>query len=408
MAEGTPEPAFARAAGRVGAAEPVAARSRNPVGRRFMVLGIVVALVAVGGGTYWFITRNDVSTDDAFIDGNVVQVAPRVTGTVLTLNVDDNQVVHRGDVLLTLDPRDYEVAVKNAKAALANAEAQAQVAAANLALTKSSTAATLEQAEAGVALARASLDQSQAQVTSADAQAYRAKRDEARYQKLLTADYASRQRFDQAQSDARTSAAQVVATQAGVALAQAQLNQALGKLDDAKTAPDQIAVREATLQAAEAQVGAAQAQLDQAELNLSYTKIVAPEDGVVTRRQVNVGNQVDRAQNLMALVIGQPWIIANFKETQLAGMLSGQPVKVEVDAYGKTFRGHVDSIQRGTGARFALLPPENATGNFVKVVQRVPVKIVFDEAPDPRFALGLGLSVVPTVDVGASPKRPKP
>jgi membrane fusion protein (multidrug efflux system) len=405
MAEGTPQTRLPpSASGR--AASPT---DRNPaLRRRFAALGIVVALVVIGGGAYWFITRNDVSTDDAFIDGNVVQVAPRISGTVLTLDVTDNQTVRRGDVLLTLDPRDDEVAVKNAQAALANAEAEARVAAANLSLTKASTAAALEQAEAGVALARAALEQAQAQVTAAEAQAYRAKRDEARYEKLLTADYASRQRYEQAQSDSRTSNAQLVAAQAGVTLAEAQLGQAQGRLDDAKTAPDQIAVREATLQAAEAQANAARAQLDQAELNLSYTKLVAPEDGVVTRRQVNVGDQVDRSQNLMALVVGRPWVTANFKETQLAAMQPGQPVKVEVDAYRKSFRAHVDSIQRGTGARFALLPPENATGNYIKVVQRVPVKIVFDDPPDPRFPLGLGMSVVPTVDVGAAPASHRP
>jgi membrane fusion protein (multidrug efflux system) len=370
--------------------------------RRFRILGLVTIVLAIGAGIYWLTTRNLESTDNAVIDGNVVQIGPKVSGTVLALHVNDNQVVKAGDPLLTIDPRDYEVAVASATAGLANATAQAERTRVNLKYARTTISASLDQAEAGVNNARAALSQAQAQVGVAEAEAQRATADLTRYERLVGTDFASKQRYEQAQSDARTTAARLRAAQQGVRASDAQLSQALGKLDEAKTVPEQVAIREAELKAAEAQVLAASATLQQAQLNLSYTKLLAPQDGIVTRRKVNAGDQIDKGQNLFALVVGQPWITANFKETQLTRMRPGQPVTVTIDAYpSRTFKGHVDSIQRGTGARFALLPPENATGNFIKVVQRVPVKIVFDETPDTAMALGLGMSVVPTVNVAA-------
>jgi membrane fusion protein (multidrug efflux system) len=374
--------------------------------RRILIVAGVIAAVVLAGAIYWYSTRNLETTDDAFVDGNAVQLAPRIAGTVVTLAIDDNQFVHKGDLLVALDPRDYEVAVENARAALANATAQAAVAQANLALTQASTAATLEQARSGVEYAKAAVSESNAQVVAAQAEAVRAREDAARYQQLVKVDAASRQRFEQAQAATRSADAQLRAAQDAVAVASAQVGQAQGKLDEAKTAPQQVEVRQAELAAAEAQVAAARAALDQAELNLSYTRIVAPEDGVITKRSVNPGDQVQKDQNLAALVFGKPWVTANFKETQLTRMRPGQPVSIVVDAYpGHRLEGHVDSIQRGTGAHFALLPPENATGNYVKVVQRVPVKIDIDGPLDPAHPLGLGMSVEPAVDVGADPSR---
>ena len=374
--------------------------------RRIALAAAVVALA--GGGTiYWLSTRDLETTDDAFVDGDAATISPRVAGPVVALRVTDNQFVHEGDLLLEIDPRDYQVAVENAKANLASAVAHEATARANFALTQATTAATLEQAESGVAYSFAALAQARAQVGAAEAEQFRARADTARYSKLVRTDFASHQQYEQAEAKSRTADAQLLAAQQGVKVADGQLSQAKGKLDEAKTGPQQVAVREAELKAATAQVAAAQAALDQAELNLSYAKIYAPHDGVITKRNVNAGDVVQKDQNLAAVVFGMPWVTANFKETQLTRMRPGQAVDVEVDAYpGKVFKAHVDSIQRGTGARFSLLPPENATGNYVKVVQRVPVKIVFDEAPDPRYVLSLGMSVVPTVNVGPGPSRP--
>ncbi len=367
------------------------------------MLGLIAVALAIGGAIYWFLNRDLVSTDDAYIDGNVVQVGPRVPGTVVTLHVNDNQPVRRGQPLVTLEARDYEVAVATARANLALANAQADKARINLGYGRTTTAASFDQALSGVDNARAALSQAQAQVTASEAEAQRARADLDRYERLVGTDFASRQRYDQAQADARSTAARLLVARQGIRAAEAQLGQAQGRLEEARTVPEQAAIRDAELKAAEAQQAAAQAALDQAELNLSYTRIVAPQDGIVTRRRVNAGDQVDRGQNLIALVIGTPWVTANFKETQLTHMQPGQPVTVTIDAYpGTKLKARIDSIQRGTGARFALLPPENASGNFVKVVQRVPVKIVFDESPDPNLVLSLGLSVVPTVDITAT------
>jgi membrane fusion protein (multidrug efflux system) len=368
-----------------------------------LLAGLIGVVALAGGGLYWFVTRHIVSTDDAFIDGDALQIAPRVGGPVVELRITDNQAVRQGELLLRIDPRDYEVAVENARAALAAAQAQAAMARANLDLTRATVAATLDQATSAVEHARANVTQSQAQVGAADAEQVRARQDALRYNQLVRDDFASKQRHETATAQSSTADARSRAAREAVKVAAAQLGEAQGQLEAARTAPQQIAVREAQLRSADAQVAGAQAALDQAELNLSYTQVRAPHDGVVTKRAVRQGDVVQRDQQLGALVFGTPWVVANFKETQLAGMRPGQPVEITVDAYpGVRFAGHVDSIQRGTGARFSLLPPENATGNFVKVVQRVPVKIVF-ETPPREFVLSLGMSVIPRVDVSVEP-----
>jgi membrane fusion protein (multidrug efflux system) len=286
----------------------------------------------------------------------------------------------------------------------------------------------VDQARAAVAAAQANLRQAQAQVAAAEAEAVRARADLERYQRLYRLDEVSRQQLDQVTATARTAEASLEAArtraaaaeaqiaearaaeqaargnlqqaQAQVSGMQAQVGEAQGKLAAANTAPQQIAVSQSQVQMASATIEQARAAVEQAELELSYTKIYAPEDGVVTRKAVAEGQFLQVGQPLMALVTGEIWVTANFKETQLDEIRPGQTVEITIDAYpGKTFKGHVDSIQRGSGARFSLMPPENATGNYVKVVQRVPVKIVFDEPPDPALALGPGMSVVPEVKV---------
>ena len=371
--------------------------------RRLLAIAVIGAAV-IGGATYWWLNRGLVSTDDAFIDGNTVTLSPQVGGKVLRLLIDDNQRVKAGDLLLEIDPRDYAAARDSAKASLDRALAAEVEASSNLDLTRATTTANIASAEAGLAQAKAALAQAAAQLQSSTAEAERAAADVKRYRELIKQNFATHQTLDQAEATARQSAAQQLSDTQGLSVAQAKIGEAQAALDQAHTAAQQIAVKEAELQSAKADVEAARAALHTAEINLSYTKIVAPQTGYITRRQVNAGDVIDKNQILATLVFGAPWVTANFKETQLTDMRPGQPVTIHVDAYpGIDFKGHVDSIMHGSGSHFSLLPPENATGNYVKVVQRVPVKIVFDEAPDTLepggHVLGLGMSVVPVVNM---------
>ena len=369
-------------------------------GLRRLVAILFIAAVVIGGATYWWLNRGLASTDDAFVDGNTVTLSPQVGGPVLRLLVNDNQSVKAGDLLFEIDPSDYQAAFASASANLDAALAGEAQARANLELTRASTAATVKEAESGLDLAKAGVGQAEAELTAAVAEAERAAADAKRYAALSKNDYATRQTLDQAQATARQTAAQQLADAQAVAVAKAKIGQAEAQLAQAQTAAQQIAVREAELRSATAAVEAARANLRTAELNLSYTRIVAPHYGYITKRQINAGDVVQKNQTLATLVFGQPWVTANFKETQLTDMRPGQPVDIEVDAYpGVAFKGHVDSIMHGTGSHFALLPPENATGNYVKVVQRVPVKIILDGPPDSEHVLGLGMSVVPTVNM---------
>lgn len=372
--------------------------------RKRTAVPAVFGVIAVLSGIWWFATRNDESTDDAFIDGDVVDVAPRIAGKVAAVHFADNQAVKEGDLLLEFDPADFEASLDRARADLAVAEARERSAAAQVALARSSTDAILEQARGGLAQARAALEQRKAQLDGAIADEERARADMKRYRALSASDHTSRQRLDTAEAEARRTAAAVRGARNAVDAARADVARAEGTLHDADTAAQQLAVREAEQAAAAATAKSARAAVRQAELSLSYTRVLAPHDGHIVRKNVAAGDVAQAGQKLAALVFGAPWVVANFKETQLARMRPGQPVAIAVDAYdGYTLRGHIDSVQRGTGAYFSLLPPENATGNYVKVVQRVPVKIVFDDALDPARPLGLGMSVVPTVDVSAAP-----
>jgi membrane fusion protein, multidrug efflux system len=383
----------------------------------------------LGAGLWWWLTRGYESTDDAQVDAHVTQIAARVSGTVLKVSVDDNQEVDAGTVLVEIDPRDYQVAVAKARAELADAEASALAAQSNVPITATSTSSGVSTAQGSVEQARsaaeasgkeieaahARLSAAQARLREAEANATRTARDVERLRGLLAKDEVSQQQFDAAVAAADaarattdTARSQIAEAEANVRMAesrqaQAQVGeqQARAALRNAQTGPQQVAAMRARAASAQARVEQAKATLQQAELNLQYTVVKAPAKGIVSKKTINPGQVVQAGQPLLALVqTGDVWITANFKETQLADMRPGQKAKIEVDAFGgKEFQGHVDSIAAATGARFSLLPPENATGNFVKVVQRVPVKIVLEPNQDPEHLLRPGMSVTPTVYV---------
>jgi membrane fusion protein (multidrug efflux system) len=388
-------------------------------------IGIVVLLVLAVGAWVWA-SRGRESTDDAQVDAHVTPIAARVGGTVLEVPVTDNRMVEAGTIVLRIDPRDYEVAIERAKAELADAEAAAVAAQANVPITSNAATggvaaarggvaaaeAGIGEAQQGVEAAQARLATAQARQREAEANAVRAGKDVDRLKGLLAKDEVSQQQYDAAAAQAQALAAaadsaksQVTEAQSGITAAQSRLNsahagveQATANLRSAQTAPEQIQAIKARAASAQALVQQKQAALKQAELNLDYATVKAPVKGLVSRKTVEPGQVVQAGQPLMTIIpLDQVWITANFKETQLASMRPGQRVVVDVDAYDRGFNGKVDSIAAATGSRFSLLPPENATGNFVKVVQRVPVKIVLDEGQDPEHLLRPGMSVTPTV-----------
>ena len=394
---------------------------------RARLLIAVVIVLLIGAGVWYWLTRGRESTDDAQIDSHVTQVSARVAGTLVKVAVDDNQTVDAGAMLVELDPRDYQVAVDRARAELADAEAAAQAAQTNVPITSTTASSNILTARGGVAqaqsgivaaehevaAARARLTTAQAKLREAEANATKATRDVERLRGLLAKDEVSQQQFDAAvaAADAQRAAAdssgsQVAEAEAGVPAAQSKLmqaraaeQQAHAELQSAQTAPQQVLATKARASAAEAHVQQARANLAQAELNLQYATVKAPIRGVVSRKGINAGQVVQAGQPLLAIVdVDHVWVTANFKETQLRNMRAGQNATVDVDAYGgREYKGRVDSIAGATGARFSLLPPENATGNFVKVVQRVPVKIALDPGQDPEHLLRPGMSVTPTV-----------
>jgi membrane fusion protein (multidrug efflux system) len=353
---------------------------------------------AIAGAFYWWSVKDLEWTDDAFIDGHTVALTPRIEGTVARVLITDNQPVKEGELLIEIDGRDREAKLADARAALAAAVAGATKAQADITLVRATTDAVLQQARSNLALAQASLRKAEADVTAARAELQRNSADAERYRRLAQQGIASGQRQEAALAAAEMSEARLRGAEHAVSVARASVGVAEAVVATAETAGQQVAVKDAELATARANVAAAEARMREAEINLSYTRIAAPHDGVVTKKSVAPGAVVRVNQTLASLVYGPRWVIANFKETQLARMRPGQAVEIKVDAYPDvTFTGRVDSIQRGTGAYFSLLPPENATGNFVKVVQRVPVKIVFDDPPDPGHVLSLGMSVIPTV-----------
>ncbi len=394
---------------------------------RFRILVGVVLLLVAGAGAWWWTSQGHESTDDAQVDAHVTQISARVGGTVLRVAVNDNQVVDAGAVLVEIDPRDYQIAIDKAKAELADAEAAAIAAQSNVPITSTSTQSgvlsaqgsvdhaksVIDSAGKEVEVARARLNAAQSRLRETEANATRSRRDVERLKGLLAKDEVSQQQYDAtvAAADAQAAAtdtarAQIAEAEAGIRLAESRQGQARASeqqaqagLRSAQTGPEQVTAMRARAASAQARVEQAKASLAQAELNQQYATIKAPVRGVVSRKAVNVGQVVAMGQPLMALVQSDDvWITANFKETQLSEMRPNQRVEIDVDAFGGTkFQGKVDSIAAATGARFSLLPPENATGNFVKVIQRVPVKIVLDAGQDPEHALRPGMSVTPKV-----------
>lgn len=382
---------------------------RNPRARIFAVIAALVILVGAYFAYKYFTSYE--STDDAQIDGHLMPLSARITGYIIHVNVDDNQTVTAGTVLAEIDPRDYQVAVDKAKADLANAEATARSLNINVPVTSvntssqiSSSEADVENARAGILSAQQQYDAANAQLASAEANDVKAQDDLVRYQQLVAKKEVSQQIYDQAVASAKSSTAAVAAARASAAAAaemvtqaKARLAQALANLTASKTGPQQVASTRARAQSAEADVQQKEAVLEQAELNLQYTKIYAPVDGVVSK-SIEVGMNVQPGQQLFTIVpLNDVWVTANFKETQLKYMKPGQPAEITVDANGRKYRGHVDSIANSSGARLSLLPPENATGNYVKVVQRIPVKIVFEPGQNSDHYLRLGMSVEPKV-----------
>jgi membrane fusion protein (multidrug efflux system) len=396
----------------------------RPRARRVLLVAGVV--VAVAGVWVWWYYAGRESTDDAQIDGHIVPIAPRVGGTVLAVKVEDNQVVAAGTVLVEIDPKDYRVALQRAEADYQDAQAALEAAKVGIPITSTTTAgqvsaasANVGRAEAGGLAAARDVEAARARRTAADARlreatanATKLTRDLERMKQLIAKDEVSQQQYDAAVAGAEAARAAVESAQASLAEAaqavsiaesrrvQAErvLNGTEADLRIAHTGPEQVTVAKARAESAEARVKQAQALLEQAELNLQYTTITAPAAGRVSKKSVEPGQVVEPGQPLLAIVpLEDIWVTANFKETQLKDMRPGQAVSVSVDAYDRTYRGRVDSIAGATGARFSLLPPENATGNYVKVVQRVPVKIVLDRGQDTEHLLRPGMSVVPTV-----------
>jgi membrane fusion protein, multidrug efflux system len=396
----------------------------RPRTRRLLWMGGLVLVLAVVG-VWWYFSGRE-STDDAQVDGHIIPIASRVGGTVAAVHVEDNQVVEAGAVLVEVDPKDYRVALARAEADYADARAALAAAEAGIPITSTTTAAqvssagaTVERAQAGteaatldVGAARSRLASMQARLREATANATRTARDLERMKQLIAKDEVSQQQYDAAVAGADAARAAVEAAQAAVAeatqavsvaesrrvQASGTLTQARAELQTAHTAPEQLAVTRARARSAEARVQQAGAVLEQARYNVAYTTITAPTAGRVSKKSVEPGQVIQAGQPLMAIVpLNDIWITANFKETQLKDMHPGQRATVSVDAFGRTYRGRVQSIAAATGARFSLLPPENATGNYVKVVQRIPVKIVLDPGEDSEHRLRPGMSVVPTV-----------
>jgi membrane fusion protein, multidrug efflux system len=342
-------------------------KSRWPL----IILIVVVVIAIIAGVIYWLKTTGLESTDDAYTEGNAVSIAPQVSGHVTQLNVNDNTFVKAGQLLVTIDQRQYKAALDQAKA--------------NLQLAQFQLASSQIDLEVSRVRAPATLQQAQAQLTQAQANRTQAQREYQR-QHAVSPQATTQSSIDQAN-------AALAAQNASVASASAQVQIASLVSQTIQAAEDTVGERQA-------QLAQAQANLEQAQVNFSYTEIRAPADGWITQRNVDTGTFVQAGQQVFYLVTTQPWIVANFKETQLADMRPGQSVSIDVDAYPKLhLRGHIDSIQAGSGARFSAFPAENATGNFVKIVRRVPVKIIIDSGLDGMHEMPLGLSVDPTVKV---------
>lgn len=395
------------------------------------IIAVVVVLALAGGGYYYWQEAQKVeSTDDAEIDGSIVSVSPRVAGHVKEVLVEDQQLVHAGDVLVRLDTQDFELAIARAKAEVSGAAAGLETSKTDVPLTSATTNSVLnaakssrEDAALGVvwaerqlSVSEARLASAQANVKAAEANATKAAQDVERYRGLVAKDMIPRQLFDQAVAaleatkaavDAQKAQAveaqqQIAASQMAIQQAKARVGRADAEVENAMTGPQQVALTQSKTLSGNAQVALRRAELAQEQLNLTYTTIVAPVTGIVGRKTINPGQNVLPGQQMMAIVpLDGLYVTANFKETQLRKMKPGQKVTINVDAYGRDYTGKIERIGGASGAKFSLLPPENATGNFVKVVQRIPVRISLDAGQDPDHLLRPGMSVVPTVQLAA-------
>jgi membrane fusion protein (multidrug efflux system) len=396
--------------------QPLADRNRTPLRRasnrrRNIAILVVSVVVVVGVVLLWRYLGSYESTDDAQADVHLYPVSARVSGYVVRVNVDDNQWVEKGTVLVEIDPKDYEVALAQAQANLANAEATAQslnitvpITSVNTSSQLRFTASGIEDANAGVAAAEKQLAAAHSQLEAAEANDVRAQDDLHRYKLLVDKREVSQQIYDQALATAKSSTATVSADRASESAAEQFVQQARSRLTQAdanhqyaETGPQQVSSTRARVRALIADVEQKRALLEQAQLNLGYARIVAPVSGVVNKTVV-VGLNVQEGQQLLTVVpLDEVWVTANFKETQLRHMQVGQKAEIHVDSSGRTLKGHVDSIAGATGPLFSLLPPENATGNYVKIVQRIPVKIVLDPGENKDRELRPGMNVVPDV-----------
>jgi len=409
ISRAAPEPPSTSTPLPTGKFSPEARRKR----RRNLVIVVTVVVVVIAGLLLWRYLSSYESTDDAQADVHLYPVSARISGYVTSVNVNDNQWVNKGDVLVEIDPTDYQVALAQAQANLANAEATARslnitvpITSVNSVSQLQFTASGIEDARAAVGAAEKQLAAAHQQVEAAQANDVRAQDDLHRYKLLVDKREVSPQIYDQALASAKSSTANVAAAEASESAAQQFVQQAHSRLEQAtanheyaQTGPQQVSSTKARVQAAIADVQQKRALVRQAELNLQYTKIVAPVSGEVNKTVV-VGLNVETGQQLLTIVpLDEVWVTANFKETQLKHMQVGQKADIHVDSSGRTLHGHVDSIAGATGPLFSLLPPENATGNYVKIVQRVPVKIVLEPDENRDRRLRPGMNVIPDVSL---------
>ena len=366
-------------------------------------IGVAVALavLVLGGLLYWLHARHFEDTDDAQVDGNITAVAPRVPGTVIAVHVEDNQQLKEGDLLVELDPADLQVALAQARAAVAQAEAQLKAEQPEVPITQTSNATSVQTAQDEVANAEADLEAAQRELEQAEANNRFAQRQKARAQQLVASNTIPPSEYDQRVSAADAAAAAVAAARKHIDQRRAKLQQAQARLrETTANAPRQLSARQAGLSVRQANLELAQAQLRQAELNLGYARIVAPVAGIAGKRSVNVGDRVQPGQQLLSITqVGDLWVTANFRETQIGDMRSGQKASVHVDALDRDYSAKVESFAGATGSRYSLLPPENATGNYVKVVQRIPVRLRLDQGQPDLDRLRPGMSVEPKVRV---------
>jgi len=380
------------------------------------IAGFVVMLLAVSGYLWWQHAQAYESTDDAEIEGHLDSVSSRIAGTVVFINpaVENNQFVKQGTLLLELDPRDYQAELASATAALDARSAGQRAAQSAVPIANANAFGQLRAAEAGKAQAEASVETEQANLTAAqhslqrDQAIYeRAERDRVRYQALVEKHEISRSDYDARATDSATAVQAVEADRASIRSTEQKIEQAKSLvaqrqalIDAANSAPEQVISAQTKSQAASGQVEQARTAIDTIKLNLTYTKIYAPASGIIGRKTVEIGNRVQPGQGLMVIVpVDDIWITANFKETQMKRMHPGQPVSIHVDSFDRDYQGHVESMPGAAGPLFSLFPPENSTGNYVKVVQRFPVRIRLNKDQDTQHALRPGMSVEPTVTV---------